>query len=79
VVDCDGLENRWGCKLSGGSNPSPSANFLFADKFDFFQIARKTDIELALPTARYSAVLTGVRLQPPAITHFFRCFFWGVI
>jgi Trypsin-like peptidase domain len=28
VVDCDGLENRWGCKLSGGSNPSPSASLL---------------------------------------------------
>ena len=25
VDDCSGLENRSGCKLTGGSNPSPSA------------------------------------------------------
>ena len=25
VVDGSGLENRSGCKLTGGSNPSPSA------------------------------------------------------
>ena len=27
--DCDGLENRSGRKLTGGSNPSPSARWLF--------------------------------------------------
>ncbi len=26
VDDCDGLENRSGRKLTGGSNPSPSAS-----------------------------------------------------
>lgn len=26
AVECGGLENRWGCKPSGGSNPSPSAS-----------------------------------------------------
>ena len=29
MVDCGGLENRWGRKLSGGSNPSPSAILTF--------------------------------------------------
>jgi putative endonuclease len=33
VVDCDGLENRWGCKLSGGSNPSPSASLRCKNSF----------------------------------------------
>ena len=32
--DCDGLENRSGCKLTGGSNPSPSARrFSISESF----------------------------------------------
>lgn len=29
VVECTGLENRQGCKPFVGSNPTPSANYLF--------------------------------------------------
>ena len=30
MVDCTGLENRQGCKLLVGSNPTPSAIIIFA-------------------------------------------------
>ena len=29
LVECTGLENQQGVKAFGGSNPSPSATFLF--------------------------------------------------